>query len=123
MHVRQLALYKGSGTANRHQLPTTSLDVSAGQGKGALCGLYLDLEFSCTQHVNGLWHLISLCYLFQSGRMKWCAVQGLEPEMQRLMGQHQAELQAAKQAASDASQDRLHQLMMQVSLPDGLGLV
>ena len=36
--------------------------------------------------------------------------------MQRLMCQHQAELQAAKQAASDTSQDRLHQLMLQVSL-------
>ena len=42
-------------------------------------------------------------------------VQGLEPEMQRMLGQHQAELQAAKQAASDAGQDRVHQVMMQVS--------
>ena len=48
-----------------------SLNVSVKKGKGALCGLYLDLEFSCTQHVNGLWHLISLCYLFQSGRIRY----------------------------------------------------
>ena len=42
------------------------------------------------------------------------AVQGLEPEMQRQMSQHQAELHAAKQAAADASQERVHQIMMQV---------
>lgn len=46
-----------------------SLNVSAKKGKGAVCGLYLDLEFSCTQHINGLWHLINLCYLFRSGRI------------------------------------------------------
>ena len=46
-----------------------SLNVSAKKGKNGVCGFYLDLEFSCTQHVNGLWHLINLCYLFQSGRI------------------------------------------------------
>ena len=48
-----------------------SLNVSAKRGKGAVCGLYLDLEFSCTQHIHGFWHLINLCYLFQSGRISY----------------------------------------------------
>ena len=48
---------------------------------------------------------------------KACCMQGLEPEMQRMLSQHQAELQAAKQAAADASQERLQQAMMQACTP------
>ena len=42
---------------------------------------------------------------------------GLEPEMQRLITQHQSELQAVKQQAADACQQRLHELMVQVRGP------
>ena len=41
-------------------------------------------------------------------------MQGLEPEMQRLITQHQSELQAVRQQANDATQQRLHELMVQV---------
>lgn len=39
--------------------------------------------------------------------------QGLEPEMQRLISQHQSELQGVKQQCHDSCQQRLHELMMQ----------
>ncbi|KAK9808495.1 hypothetical protein WJX73_000957 [Symbiochloris irregularis] len=40
-------------------------------------------------------------------------LKGLEPEMQRLITQHQSELAAVKQQANDACQQRLHDLMVQ----------
>lgn len=48
-----------------------SINVSCKEGKTAEFGIFLDAEFSVTQHVNGVANLVLLMQIFQAGRIRF----------------------------------------------------